>query len=55
MVHVLAAEASQSTHGRTAAVMETTITGRAGVPPGHVTSGGGTGARRRCVGGAQTR
>ena len=29
MVHVLAAEASRSTHGRTAAAMETAITGRA--------------------------
>ena len=29
MVHVFAAEASQSTHGRTAATMETTNTGHA--------------------------
>ena len=29
MVHVLAAEASRSTHGSTAAAMETTATGRA--------------------------
>ena len=34
MVHVLAAEASQPTHGHTAAAMETTVT---------VTSGGGGG------------
>ena len=58
MVHVLATETSRSTNGSTAATMETTITGHVQnvleFQAGHVTSGGGTGVRRRCVGGMQT-